>query len=181
MLKKILFMAAIAVCCAGVTAASGESAAAKKLNTDADATLELFVNVKGTKDILKKAKGVLVFPCVFKVGIGLGGEYGEGVLRIKGKTAGFYNTFAGSIGLQLGAQKKSIVIAFMKDEALKQFRESSGWKIGADVSIAVITLGAGGFVDSSNYDKPVIAFVFDQQGLMYNVTLEGAKITEIKK
>jgi lipid-binding SYLF domain-containing protein len=88
---------------------------------------------------------------------------------------------AGSVGFQLGIQKKSVIIAFMDQNALESFQRSSGWKIGADASVAVIAIGAGGMIDTKNIDDPVVAFVFDQKGLMYNVTLEGAKITEIQK
>ena len=77
------------------------------------------------------------------------------------------------------AEKKTIVIAFMDKKVLKEFRQSSGWKIGVDASIAVIALGADGSIDSATLDKPIVAFVFDQKGLMYNLTLEGAKITKL--
>jgi len=118
---------------------------------------------------------------VIKAGIGLGGEYGEGALRVKGKTVDYYNTAAGSLGFQLGAQKKSIVILFMTDEALTRFQTSSGWKAGVDASVAVVTVGAGGAVDTAKYNQPVLAFIIGQKGLMYNLTLEGAKMTKIKK
>ena len=154
---------------------------AKQIDTDVDATLELFDEVKGSKGVLNKAKGILVFPSVIKAGFGIGGEYGEGALRIKGKTVDYYSTIAASIGFQIGAQKKSIILAFMEKNALKKFRDSSGWKIGADASLAVIAIGAGGAIDTASHNEPILAFVFDQKGLMYNLTLEGAKISKIKK
>jgi lipid-binding SYLF domain-containing protein len=69
----------------------------------------------------------------------------------------------------------------MNKDALKKFRDSSGWKVGADASVALIVVGAGGSIDTTVTNKPIVAFVFDQKGLMYNLTLEGAKITKIKK
>ncbi|GAG21010.1 unnamed protein product, partial [marine sediment metagenome] len=126
-------------------------------------------------------KGVLVFPKVFKAGFGIGGEYGEGALRIKDKTVDYYNTTAASIGFQLGGQKKTIIIAFMQEDALKKFREASGWKVGVDASVAVIAIGAGGAIDTASINEPIIAFVLDQKGLMYNLTLEGSKITKMQK
>jgi lipid-binding SYLF domain-containing protein len=156
-------------------------ATAREIDKDVTATLKLFEKTKGSRDILRRAKGLLVFPSVIKAGFGIGGEYGEGALRIRGRTVGYYNTAAASIGFQLGAQKKSIIIAFMQKDALDKFRDSSGWKIGADASIAVIAVGAGGSIDTARVNEPILAFVFDQKGLMYNLTLEGAKITEIKK
>jgi len=156
------------------------AATAKEINTDVDAALKLFYAVKGAKSIIKKSAGVLVFPKVLKVGIGIGGEYGEGALRIRGRTVDYYSTFAASIGLQLGAQQKTIIMAFMDKAALKKFREASGWKVGVDASVVVIVVGAGGAIDTATANEPIVAFVFDQKGLMYNLTLEGSKITKIK-
>ncbi len=161
------------------TARAGNAAA---LDADADATLQLFYDeVKAGKKLVQDAKGVLIFPSVIKAGIGLGGEYGEGALRVKGKTVDYYSTAAASIGFQLGAQKKSIIVIFMQDNALAKFRSSSGWKAGVDASIAVVTVGAGGEMDTAKYKEPILGFVFGQAGLMYNLTLEGAKFTKIKK
>ena len=154
---------------------------AKDLERKVDATLEIFKKTKGSDKLIRDAKGILIFPNVFKAGIGFGGEYGEGALRIRGRTVDYYNTAAASIGFQLGIQKKSIIIAFMQQRALNDFRNSSGWKIGADASVAVIVVGAGGSIDTATANQPIVAFVFDQKGLMYNLTLEGAKISKIKK
>jgi len=155
---------------------------AASIDADANVTLDRFYNeVSSGKQLVKDAKGVLIFPSVLKAGIGLGGEYGEGALRIKGKTVDYYSTAAASIGFQLGAQKKSIVIIFMQDEALNKFRASSGWKAGVDASIAVVTVGAGGAMDTAKLREPILGFILDQKGLMYNLTLEGAKFTKIHK
>jgi lipid-binding SYLF domain-containing protein len=155
---------------------------AREIDWGVKNTLEKFYSeVPSGKKMVKDAKGVLVFPAVYKGGIGLGGEYGEGALLMKGKTADYYNTAAASIGLQLGVQKKSIVILFTQKEALEKFRASSGWKAGVDASIAVVQVGAGGAMDTSKLNQPILGFIFDQAGLMYNLTLEGAKFTKIKK
>ncbi len=154
---------------------------AKAIDASVDSALKKFEETKGSSTVIEKAKGILVFPTVFKAGFGIGGEYGEGALRIKGKTVDYYSTAAASIGFQIGAQKKTIIIAFMQADALNKFRNSSGWKIGADASVAVIAIGAGGAIDSASINEPIIAFVLDQKGLMYNITLEGAKITKLKK
>ena len=155
---------------------------AKEIDHGADKALSRFYDeVKEGKKLARDAKGVLVFPAVFKAGIGIGGEYGEGALRVHGRTIDYYSTAAGSLGFQLGAQKKSIVILFMRDEALKRFRASSGWKAGVDASIAVVTVGAGGEMDTSKYQEPILGFIFGQKGLMYNLTLEGAKFSKLKK
>ena len=91
----------------------------------------------------------------------MGGEYGEGALRIQGRTADYYSTASASVGFQLGAQVKTIIIAFLQKSALKKFQASSGWKIGVDASVAVVTVGAGGSIDSSNINEPIVAFILD--------------------
>lgn len=159
-----------------------QAGTARQINTDVDATLERFYEQVGDgKRDVQESKGVLVFPSVYKAGFVFGGEYGEGALRINGKTVDFYSTAAGSFGFQIGAQKKSIILLFMQDEVLNRLRESSNWKAGADASVAVITLGAGGSIDSQKLNEPIIAFIIDQKGLMYNLTLEGTKFTKLNK
>ena len=158
------------------------AAPASEIDADSNKTLDRFYEeVSAGKQLVKDAKGVLVFPAVFKAGLGLGGEYGEGALRIGGKTADYYSTAAASLGLQLGVQKKSIIILFMQEDALKKFRSSEGWKAGVDASVAVVTVGAGGEMDTAKYKEPILGFIIGQKGLMYNLTLEGAKFTKLQK
>jgi lipid-binding SYLF domain-containing protein len=164
------------------SASMAYSDTAKEIDVSVEVTLERFnKEVPGGTSFLKKAKGVLVFPSVIKVGIGIGGEYGEGALRIGGKTADYYSTMAASIGFQLGAQAKSIILAFLSEGALKQFRNSDGWKAGVDGSVALISLGMGDSLDTTNVKDPIVAFVFGQKGLMYNLTLEGSKFSKLKR
>jgi len=158
------------------------AATAKEIDVSVDVALEKFYKeIPGSRNFSKKANAVLVFPSVIKAGIGIGAEYGEGALRIGGKTVDYYNTMAASIGFQLGAQAKTIVLLFMTNEALKEFRNSEGWKAGVDGSVALIELGMGDSLDTINAKDPIIAFVFGQKGLMYNLTLEGSKFNKLKK
>ena len=124
---------------------------------------------------------MLVFPDVVKAGFGIGGETGDGALLIKGETVDYYNTSAASIGFQIGMQFKTVVIVFLQKDALDKFRNSSGWEIGADASVAIVKLGAGADVNSLNITDPVVGFVISNKGLMYNLTLEGSKITKLDK
>ena len=183
--KKVVGVFAVLTVClmfTGWMATEVWAESAKKIDAGVAATLRRFYDeVREGKKILQDARGVLVFPGVFKAGIGIGGEYGEGALLIKGKTVDYFSTSAASIGLQLGAQKKSIIILFMQDVALRRFRESSGWKAGVDASIAVVRVGDGGSMDTAKLNEPILGFVFGQKGLMYNLTLEGAKFTRLKK
>ncbi len=151
------------------------------LDAKVNTTLDMFKATKGSDSIFKEAKGLLVFPSVKKAGFGIGGEYGEGALLVDGKTVDYYNTAAASFGFQIGVQSKSIILAFMTDQALNGFENSDGWEVGADASVAVIAVGANGSLDTTSTNQPVIAFVFDQKGLMYNLTLEGCKMSKIKK
>jgi lipid-binding SYLF domain-containing protein len=166
----------------GISAQVANAATAKEIDVSVDVALENFAKeVKGAKEFLQSAKGVLVFPNVYKAGVGVGGEYGEGALRINNKTVDYYNTASASFGLQLGAQKKTILLVFMQDEALKKFRDSKGWEIGVDASVALITIGVDESIDSTKIKDPIVGFVFGQKGLMYNLTLEGTKITKLDK
>ena len=177
-----LFMAVLLVLALSmaVVPSSAFAKSAKEIDISVDVALEQFEqDIKGGKEFLKSAKGVLVFPSVLKAGIGVGGEYGEGAMRINGKTVDYYSTAAASFGFQLGAQAKRVIIVFMQDDALKKFRESSGWQAGVDGSVALVELGAGGSIDTTNIKDPIVGFVFGQKGLMYNLTLEGSKFTKI--
>ena len=164
------------------TANSAFAASAVEIDAKVNATLKKFYkDVPAAKELASKSKGILVFPSVLKAGIGIGGEYGEGALRIGGKTVDYYSTASASIGFQLGAQSKAVILLFMKKDALNTFRNSKGWEVGVDGSVALIKIGAGGTIDSTNIEDPVIGFIFGQKGLMYNLTLEGSKLTKIKK
>ena len=182
--RLIIFSIIIFMALYSIVFQSSESyaATAKEINVSVDVTLKNFYkNIKGAKEYLKSVKGVLVFPSVYKAGFGIGGEYGEGALRIGGKTIEYYSTVAGSFGFQLGAQKKTLILVFTKKDALKSFRESNGWKAGVDGSVALVTVGIGGSIDTTNIKDPIVAFAFDQKGLMYNLTIEGSKFSRIKK
>ncbi len=162
--------------------------AGSRAELDADvreAIKELYEYSSAAKELAGKSAGMLVFPKVMKGGIGIGGEYGEGALLVGGQTVGYYNIIAGSIGFQLGLQRKSQVILFMSQHELDKFRKSEGsndgWKAGVDGSVAIATLGAGGQFDTETAKKPIIGFIYSNKGLMYNLTFEGSKITKIDK
>jgi len=157
-----------------------EAASAAEIDRDANNTLHSFVNqVPGARDLANKAAGILVFPSVVKAGIGFGGEYGEGIMLNQQKVVGYYNLISASFGFQLGVQERSVIIMFMTRDALDQFDRIAGWKVGVDRSVAIITVGIGGSIDTDKITQPVIGFIIDQKGLMYNLTLEGSKISRI--
>ncbi|WP_322104302.1 YSC84-related protein [Paraburkholderia sp. J41] len=156
--------------------------AAKRHSIDAgvDATLaRLYSTVEGSRELISKASGVLVFPQVLAAGFWIGGQYGTGALRVDGRTTGYYSTVAGSFGLQIGAQSKAIIFAFMNQDALNDFTNSQGWSAGANATVAVVTVGANGNVDTSTAMSPVEAFVLTNAGLMAGVSLEGVKVSRL--
>jgi lipid-binding SYLF domain-containing protein len=155
----------------------------KELDANVSATLEKFFDsTLGAPRLLEKAIGTLVFPSIVKVGIlGVGGQFGEGALLVKGVTEGYYNTVSASIGFQLGLQAYSTIIVFLTQEALDSFIASDGWKVGVDASVAVIKLGMGAKIDTDNIQDSIVAFIFDNEGLMYSLSLEGTKISRIAK
>jgi lipid-binding SYLF domain-containing protein len=182
-LKKVGYLPFLGLLLAGLCFGGRVYAkTAKEIDASVDVALERFhKQVAGAKEFAKNAKGLLVLPSVKKAAFIVGGEYGEGALRIDGKTAAYYNLVSGSFGLQIGAQAKDIIIAFMTDEALTAFRASEGWEAGVDGNIALITVGAGGRVDTTTVRDPIVGFVFDVKGLMADVSLKGAKITKLDK
>ena len=178
-MRSILLLLALALALSGTFAN-----AASKDGLDAEvreAVNNFHEHTSAGKELAAKASGMLVFPNVIKAGIGVGGEYGEGALLVGGKPVAYYNIASASIGFQLGAQARSQVVLFMTPASLAKFRSSTGWKAGVDGSVALATLGAGGAIDSDTAKKHIIGFIFSNKGLMYNLTFEGSKISQINK
>jgi lipid-binding SYLF domain-containing protein len=154
--------------------------AAKEIDTSVDVALEQFKkDTKGGDEFLNSAKGVLIFPKVIKAGFVVGGSYGEGALRIGGKTVDYYSTASASFGFLAGAQSVRVIIVFMQDDALKKFRESKGWEAGVDGSVTLINIGVSGTIDTTTIKDPIVGFVFGNKGLMADLSLAGSKYTKI--
>lgn len=160
--------------------AAQNAAKRSEIDSGVDATLaRLFNTVDGSRELIGKARGVLVFPSVLAAGFWIGAQYGTGALRVDGRTTGYYSTTGGSFGLQIGAQSKALIFAFMSQEALDSFVNSQGWSAGADATVALATVGANGKVDTSTAMSPVEAFVLTNAGLMAGVSLEGTKVSRL--
>jgi len=173
----LLLLMAVALWCQPARADSVE-----QINSKSRVALEaLAKHARGAGELLEAAAGVLVFPDMVKIGFGVGGQYGEGVLLVDGKPESYYASAGASFGLQLGVQYKSEVIVFMTRDVLDRFRASRGWEVGVDSSVALIKAGAGGRFDTRNVKQPVVGFIFSNTGLMYNLTLEGSRITRIAR
>ena len=182
MTRLIKLVTALGILGMAAAAPAAIAASAAEIDVRVKEAIEAFkTNVNGADVFLQQAAGYLVFPKVYKVGVGIGGETGEGALLIGNNVVDYYRTTSGSVGFQLGAQARSIVIVFMTEKSLNDFRESEGWKIGIDGSVALIDIGAGKTIDSKNIKDPVVGFIFGSKGLMYNLTLEGSKIHKLDK
>ena len=151
-----------------------------EVNASVDVALKRFATgVKGGEAFLKAAKGVLVIARIKQAGFVVGGKYGNGALRVGGKSVGYYNLTAGSVGFQIGAQEFNVLLCFMDERVLRKFRASTGWQVGVDGEVTLIDVGAGGSVDTTKIKEPIVGFVFGQKGLMAGVSLEGLKFTKI--
>ena len=172
---------ALSGCTTTTTDAKSDPAAVKtEIERGAYDTLErLYKEVKGSRELVRKANGVLVFPRVLAAGLVVGGEYGRGVLRTGGQTADYYSMTSVSVGFQAGAQSKAVVLLFMTREALDKFRNSKGWTAGVDGSVALLKVGANGEIDTATATGPVQALVLTNAGLMANLNLEGTKVTKL--
>ena len=166
----------------GIFSIASYAATANEIDASVNASLNRFVKqVNGAQEFLDSAKGVLIIPKVMQGGLVVGAEYGEGALRIGGKTVGYYNIVAGSFGYQIGAQEKDIILVFMSDKVLKKFRNSENWKAGVDAEVTVVKVGADESLNTMKFKQPVVGFVFGQKGLMAGATIEGSKFTKLKK
>jgi lipid-binding SYLF domain-containing protein len=158
------------------------AASAAEISRDVDsALLKLYEKTPAAKELAKVAKGILIFPSIIKGGLIIGGQYGEGALRVDGKTVGYYRTVAASYGLQAGAQSFGYALFFITDKALDYLNKSEGWEIGVGPSIVVVDAGIARTLTTTTLKSDVYAFIFDQKGLMAGLGLQGSKITRINK
>jgi lipid-binding SYLF domain-containing protein len=189
--NKLLAVAAAAALAVGsitgcstttTSAKAGDNPAAKRQSIDADvdgALSRLYAQDPQARELIAKSRGTLVFPSVVSAGFVVGGSYGQGALRVGGRTVRYYSTAAGSVGLLAGAEAKSVYILFMTDDALAKFRASDGWTVGADASVTLVTVGANAQVDTKTAQQAVIGYVLTKGGLMANLSLDGTKITPL--
>jgi lipid-binding SYLF domain-containing protein len=180
-IKTLVCMVLLAVSMiAGPTDVS--AASAKEIDRDADAALKtLLAKSPSAKALAAKAKAVLVFPNITKAGLLVGGQYGEGALRMNGKTVGYYSSVAASYGLQIGVQKFGYALFLMSDSAVKWLDKSDGWEIGTGPSIVVVDTGAAMSTTTTTAQSDIYAFFFSQRGLMAGLGLQGTKVTKIDK
>ena len=153
----------------------------RSIDANVDSALaKLYPQAAGSRELVTNAKGVLVFPSVVSAGFLVGGSYGEGALRVGGRTQGYYSTAAGSVGLLAGAESKSVYLLFMTDEALQKFIASKGWTAGVDASVTLVNVGADASVTTKTVQQPIIGYVLTTGGLMANLSFDGTKFTRME-
>lgn len=158
---------------------SGPTARAA-MERDVDATLSrLYSTVPGSRELVQRSAGTLVFPAVVGGSFVVGAEYGKGALREAGRTTGYYSTTAGSVGLQAGGQSKAVIYVFNTVDALNKFKNSKGWTAGADATVAVGKVGANGSVDTQTAQQPVASFILTNVGLEAGASVGAAKVSPI--
>lgn len=161
---------------------SAQRADSTTLHTRVTTTLQrLYQTAPGSREMVQRARGVLVFPSVIGGSFVVGVEHGRGELLIGGHVRGEYTTTAASVGWQAGGQSKAVIYVFNTQEALDQFFRSNGWAVGADATVAVGKIGANGSVDSTSFEAPVTSYVLTNAGLEAGVALGGSKITRVTK
>lgn len=158
------------------------AASAAEIDRDADAALaNMYATVPNARDLANRAKAVLVFPNIVKAGFLFGAQYGEGALRERGKTVGYYNSAAASYGLQAGVQVFGYALFFMTDSALRYLQDSGGFELGTGPSIVVLDTGMARALTTSTIQHDIYGVFFDQRGLMAGLGLQGSKISRMNK
>lgn len=172
----------VAVATLSLGAISAHATTAEDLNRDSAQALQiLYKKNPVAESIAGKAKAILVFPHILKAGLVFGGSYGEGVLTKNSQFAGYYNSVSASWGWQAGAESYAYAVFLMSDRAVKYLDKSKGWEIGVGPTVVVVNDGVARNLSSSTLKNDAYAFIFDQQGLMASLSIEGTKISHIKR
>jgi lipid-binding SYLF domain-containing protein len=185
--RNLLYAMALLALSVLLPPATSHAATAQAIDTSVDQILAQFKQQhEGADAALQQAKGVLVFPQIVQAGIIVGGSYGEGALRIGGRSVGYYSIGSGSVGLTAGAQSKAVIVLFMQDGALREFRQDArtdnSWQVGVNGDVTAVDVGASGpIVNSALVDRPIVSFTTDQKGLLVNLSIQGSKITKIDR
>jgi len=177
-----IFLTAASILSAVIFSGQANAITGEDLQKNAAQSLEaLYKKNPIAADVAKNAKAVLVFPNIVKAGLVFGGAYGEGVLTKGEKFDGYYNSVTASWGWQAGAESYSYVVFLMSDKAVKYLHKSEGWEIGVGPTVVVVNEGIAKNLSSTTLKDDAYAFIFDQQGLMVGISIEGTKISHIKK
>jgi lipid-binding SYLF domain-containing protein len=180
-----IILVALAFAVAGCTttgSSSGNSDTRRQsINANVDNALaNLYQQEPGSRELVNRARAVLVFPSVLEAGFIVGAASGDGALRKGGSTASYHRMRGGSVGLQAGAQSTAVFLLFMTDDALRSFEASRGWTAGVDASVTMLTVGASAQMTTATAQQPVIGYVLSNSGLRVGVTVDGTRITRLR-
>lgn len=182
MIRRTLFAVAIAVAGALPLGSAQAASTAAELAQESEQALQKLYRSEPVADAIgRQAKAVLVFPNIVKAGLVFGGSYGEGVLFRKGQPNQYYNSVSGSWGLQAGAQSYGYALFLMNDKAVKYLDRSDGWELGVGPTVVIVDKGIAKNLSTTTLKDDAYAFIFDQQGLMAGIALEGSKISRINR
>ena len=163
-----------------LTPHQARAASAAEIDKKVDLALEtLYASSPTAKELATVARGILVFPDIIKAGLVIGGQFGEGALRVDGRTTGYYNSVAASYGLQAGAQSFGYAMFLMTEEDVSYLEKSAGWEVGVGPTVVVVDEGVARNLSTSTAKEDIYAFIFGQKGLMAGIGLQGSKITRI--
>jgi len=179
-MRKYNFLTMLLVMFLGFTTIT-MAKSAKELDKDANEAINQFIAENNGGDaFLVKAKAFLIFPDIKEAGMFIGGKYGEGVLRVQRTTKAYYSIKSASVGMQMGVQQYTMIIAFTSDAALNKFLLDDDWKTDIDGKIAIAEWNSKEELDDIDFDDDMVAFVFDSKGMMGSFTMEGTKFKRIK-
>jgi len=181
-IASLAALVAFASGCTTTGTGTGDPAARR---TAIDATVDsaltmLYQQEPGSRELVGRAAGVLVFPSVTEAGFIIGASRGTGALRVGGKTVSYHATSSGSFGLQAGAQSSAVFLLFMTQDALRNFQNSRGWTVGADASVTLLNVGATAQMTTATAQQPIIGYVLSNRGLLAGVRMDGTRITTLK-
>ncbi len=162
-------------------AQAGKSKRVIELESQAKVSLDKLYAANGkARHLRTKAKAVLTFPSVMKIGFLGGIQTGTGVLTdMKGRTLGYYNTTAGSFGYQAGIKGFHYSLFLMNDKAIDRLTAAGGLQLGMGPSLVVVKAGKTMGFTTTTLDKDIYAFIYDVKGIFGGVGIEGTKITKI--
>jgi lipid-binding SYLF domain-containing protein len=180
-IRKLILALVVGTCTVALSSFT-HATTTEDLHKDSNQALSILIKENPVAaEISKKAKAILIFPNIVKAGLIFGGAYGEGILKQEDKIDGYYNSVTASFGWQAGAQSYGYVVFLMSDKAIKYVRDTHGWEIGVGPTVVMVNSGVAKNLSTSSLKEDAYAFIFDQQGLMASLSIEGTKISHIKK
>lgn len=182
--SEILLAAVIAVSILSVAPAVADDAmTAQELVGRARLAAEDFMtdpNMEAFRDLLKRAKGVLIAPGVLTGAFVIGGSGGSGVLLARDEKSGgwngpaFYTIGQASIGLQAGGQASDVALLALTERGIAALQGSSV-KLGGDVGFALGPIGAGAAAATANLSADIVSYS-RSGGLYGGISLTGALV-----